>query len=64
MWVSPIPKPLLDRYELVERTCEENHKKYKDVLIYNKGYSLSELDKKFIEFLVAAKKETIDKHMG
>lgn len=64
MWVSPIPQTLLDRYELVERTCEENHKKYKDVLIYNKGYSLSELDKKFIEFLVAAKKETIDKHMG
>lgn len=64
MWVSPIPQTLLDRYGLVERTCEENQKKYKDVLIHNKDYTLSELDKKFIDYLVAAKKETIDKHRG
>ena len=51
MWVSPIPKRLLDLYGLVERECKGNEKKYKDVLIYRKDYRLSTLDKKFLEIL-------------
>ncbi len=61
MWVSPVPQSLLDRYGLVQRYCEENKKIYKDVLIYHKGYQLSELDKMFIEEILKAKKEYIKK---
>lgn len=57
MWVSPIPKELLDRYGLVEKVCIDNNRLYKDVLIYRSNYKLSYLDKMFIEELVKAKKE-------
>jgi len=60
MWVSPIPQRLLDQYGLVQKTCPENKKKYKDVLVYRKGYHFTELDKKFIckldDFKVVFKK--------
>ena len=48
MWVSPIPKRLLGQYGLVQKQCTANKKKYRDVLIYSKGYVLTELDKQFI----------------
>ena len=43
MWVSPIPQSLLDRYDLVQKECNENRKVYKDLLIYKNGYKLSKL---------------------
>ena len=57
MWVSPIPKDLLDRYGLVEKICVDNSRVYKDVLIYRQDYKLSALDKMFVEELVKAKRE-------
>ena len=48
MWVSPIPGRILDQHGLVQRQCTSNKKKYKDVLIHRKGYSLTELEKQFI----------------
>lgn len=51
MWVSAIPQSLLDRYELLVRPCEENRRLYKDVLVYRKDASLSELDRLFIDEL-------------
>ncbi len=48
MWVSPTPKDMLERYNLVCRECPENKKIYKDVLIFKDGYKLTELDKRFI----------------
>lgn len=57
MWVSPVPQDLLDRYDLVQRKCVDNRKIYKDVLIYRKGYTLTELDRKFIEELNEAKRK-------
>ena len=57
MWVSPAPKSLLDRYNLVMKNCDENQKVYKDVLIYKKGYKLSALDKQFITELCEAKRK-------
>ena len=59
MWVSPVPSPLLKRYGLTEKTCDENKRIYKDVLIHRRDYTLSKLDKIFIEELVKAKRETI-----
>ena len=51
MWVSPIPQHLLNQYGLVQKVCAENKKKYKDMLVYKKGYHFTELDKKFISKL-------------
>ncbi len=59
MWVSSIPKPLLSRYGLVERRCEENQRIYKDVLIYRKEYTLSRLDNLFIEQLARTKRRVM-----
>lgn len=59
MWVSSIPKPLLSRYGLVERRCEENQRIYKDVLIYRKEYTLSSLDNLFIEQLARTKRRVM-----
>lgn len=60
MWVSPIPQNLLDRYGLVQRSCNENRRKYKDVLIHKKEYVLSPLDDLFISELCKAKRKTIE----
>ena len=57
MWVSPMPKTLLERYGLVCRPCEENRRIYKDMMIYRKEYKLSELDKAFVSELCRVKRE-------
>lgn len=59
MWVSPAPKKLLERYNLVQRKCVDNKKIYKDVLIYKKGYKLSDLDREFITQLCNSKRKYI-----
>jgi hypothetical protein len=59
MWVSPVSDKILDRYGLVQRSCEDNSKVYKDVLIYRKGYKLTALDKQFITKLCEAKRKYI-----
>lgn len=57
MWVSPIPQKLLDRYDLVQKQCSFNKKRYKDVLIYKKEYNFSDLDKLFIDELMKFKRD-------
>lgn len=57
MWVSPASKQILDRYGLVQRVCEGNKKVYKDMLIYHKGYKLTQLDKDFITALCEARRK-------
>ena len=55
MWVSPTPQTILDKYGLVLKNCAENKKVYKDVLVYRKGYHLTELDNAFIQELNISK---------
>ena len=57
MWVSPIPDELLEKYSLVQKKCIGNTKLYKDVLIYRKGYKLTELDDAFITEVCTAKRK-------
>ncbi len=57
MWVSPIPNELLKRYELIQRKCHLANHKYKDLLIYPKGYKFTTLDKKFLDKLYESKNE-------
>jgi DNA-binding transcriptional LysR family regulator len=57
MWVSPIPDKLLKRHELIQRKCVFPNNRYKDVLIYPKGYSFTALDKKFIDRIFESRNE-------
>lgn len=57
MWVSPIPDKLLKRYDLVQRPCADNHKLYRDLLIYRRDYHLTDLDRAFITELCKAKRQ-------
>ena len=56
MWASPVSKQTLGRYGLVQKTCPENQKAYKDVLIYKKDYALTDLDKNFLTVLCRVKR--------
>jgi DNA-binding transcriptional LysR family regulator len=49
MWVSPVPDKFLKLYGLVQRKCAFPNNKYKDMLIYPRGYTFTSLDKKFID---------------
>lgn len=57
MWVSPLPSQVLKRYGLVQRKCNAINNKYKDVVIYNNGYRLTDIDKSFLSTLVNVKNE-------
>lgn len=57
MWVSPAPKSLLERYNLVQKKCVDNKKVYKDLLIYKNGYKLTALDRRFITELCESKRK-------
>ena len=54
MWSSPVPQHLLDRYNLVQRKCAGGNL-YRDMLIYRKGYSLSDVDHQFMTLLAETK---------
>ena len=53
-YVLPIPYSLIKSDMAV--MCHENKKMYRDVLIYRKNYTLTELDRCFIEELNLAKR--------
>ena len=57
MWASPVPQRMLDQFNLVQRACPENDRKYRDMLIFKKSYALTSLDKAFIDELVTVKRE-------
>lgn len=57
MWVSPIPDKWLQRYRLVQRKCQANGHRYKDMFVYPKEYKLTALDRRFIDKLSEAKNE-------
>ncbi len=57
MWVSLVPRSILEKHNLTEIECVDNTKVYKDVLIYRNGYKLSTLDKQFITSLCEAKRK-------
>ena len=57
MWVSPMPQSVADRYNLVQRVCDENKRVYRDALIYGENYKLTALDKLFIQKLTETKNE-------
>ena len=54
MWAAPIPQTLYGRYGIVKKSSAEG-RVYRDVLVHRSDYSLSALDKMFIEELVKSK---------
>ena len=56
MWVSPIPRRLLNNLHLVQRQCVDNQKLYRDVLIRRSSYRLTDLDKQFITELTLSRR--------
>ena len=42
-------KDILQKYNLVSLSCRASIKVYKDVLIYRKGYRMTDLDRRFVE---------------
>ncbi|NLK20741.1 MAG: LysR family transcriptional regulator [Epulopiscium sp.] len=59
MWATPIPEHILKLHHLVQKSCNFNKKKYKDVLIYRNDYHLTELDKSFIDEINKIKKRIL-----
>lgn len=59
MWTSPEPNELITKFGLVQKKCSDNSRIHRDVLIYRKGYKLSELDNEFITLVCEEKR----KHM-
>ncbi len=57
LWVSLVPRDILERYQLIEKTCTDNTRMYRDVLIYRIGYHFTDLDKQFITALCDAKRK-------
>lgn len=51
MWVSPIPAPVLEKNELVEKKCSDNHVHFCDVLITRSDYQFSQFASRFITTL-------------
>ncbi len=51
MWVSPMPVRILEQFNLVQKKASHNTNVFKDVLICQRGYHLSELEMDFIEQL-------------
>lgn len=60
MWLSRVPDDLLDKYGLVQKSCADHTRRYKDVLIYRKNYKLTELDNMFVLELCRSKREHLD----
>ena len=48
---------MLTRCRLVQRRCHRKSERYKDLIIYAKGYRFSELDRAFIAKLTATIRE-------
>lgn len=55
MRVSPMPQKILDTYKLKQIKCSDDMRRYKDMLIYRSDYTLSDLDKEFVNQLIISK---------
>ena len=55
IWVSPMPREVLDCFSLVQRPCCDADNSFRDILIFRKNYRFSREDKTFIKNL----KETV-----
>lgn len=57
MWVTPIPKFLLEKHGLVMKKCEDNEQVFVDLLIYPSNHILSVFEKDFVKNLLSVRDE-------
>lgn len=51
MWVSPVPKEVLERYHLVQRRCSDSTIRGIDTLVYLNGFHMNDRYRTFIDKL-------------
>lgn len=51
LWGSPMPREMLDRFELTQLDSDDAAQTYQDALIYLKGYTLSRWEQTFYDLL-------------
>lgn len=57
MWSPRLPKEQVERYSLVQLPCTSSEYRYKDILIYPKGYTFTDVERKFINCLFKERNE-------
>ncbi len=57
MLTAPMPRAEAEKYGLVQRKCEIPNEKTRDVIVFQKGYQFTPLDKRFIDMLSRIKNE-------
>ncbi|MDR1256281.1 MAG: substrate-binding domain-containing protein, partial [Spirochaetaceae bacterium] len=57
MWVSPVPDNVLSTFNLIQRKCPHPGNRYRDLLVFRKGYRFSGMDKNFIDCLYKLRNE-------
>lgn len=60
MWVSPMPRYILDKFSLVQRRCDILNNEHKDYLIYRKGHRFTNEERVFVEKLTQAASGTAE----
>ncbi len=63
MWVSPIPQNLLDKNQLVQRSCIIKDNLYKDVMIARQDYRIGEYDKLFQKKIYESKVDVSTRYL-
>lgn len=56
MWTSPEPRRVLEPWGLLQKKCPSN-RRYRDILIYPRRYTLNEYDRLFIDKLFDARND-------
>ncbi len=60
IWVSPMPREVLELFDLVQRPCCDADNSFRDILIFRKNYRFSSEDKTFIKKLKETAAEVSD----
>ena len=51
MWTSPTPDSIMNTVPLIQKKCNIENNKYKDVIIKRNGYRMTPQEKLFIEMV-------------
>ena len=55
---APVGKKELEKHSLAQKKCEIPNERTKDVIVFQKGYKLTEIDRRFVDILSEIKNET------
>ena len=51
LWAEPLPKPMLERNDLVQRPCREGGTRYQNALVYKPQCAMSDGEKEFLSWI-------------